>query len=337
MIVPYPLTNQTYALKLREILLSEYNLYELTNLNGVKVFDNATVSNCIPFVKKEQNTEARVKITKIDGEKIIFSHYRDYDNMVQSKKRLWNLSDEQKKFSCSEFVLGDLCYISKGMVLNADEQSARGEFKKDDLISLSMDSIHSRQYVEAKDIEPYRIKRYRWLEWNTDRCPEQLSRPTFRELYECEKLMVNRLGRIQVYLDNNERLLHSDSIYAVVLWDRLKGVDNKSITSSIKRYCRFSREEMETLSLRVNSKYLLAILNSSMANNLLEEQRGGDYHIYPEHLRQIPIPIPADEVQNQVASMIDELLTAINAGESDRRNSLQTEIDQMIGALYHRK
>ena len=335
MIVPYPLTNQTYALKMREMLLSEFNLYELTDLNGVKVFDNATVSNCIPFVKKESSVDKKVKITKIDGDKILFSHYRNYCDMVQSKKHIWNLSDGHIESNYNGFILlGDICYISKGMVLNADEQTARGEFKKDDLISLERDSVHSRRYVEAKDIEPYRVKKYRWLEWNTKRCPDGLSRPTFRELYECEKLMVNRLGRMQVYLDQDERLLHSDSIYAVVLWHRLSGVANKSITASIKRYCRLSREEMEAISKRVNPKYLLAILNSSMGNILLEEQRGGDYHIYPEHLRQIPIPIPSEDIQNQLSEMIDELLISFDVGETDKQNALQAEIDNKVKALY---
>ena len=37
---------------------------------------------------------------------------------------------------------------------------------------------------------------------------------------------------------------------------------------------------MEILSEEVNLYYLLGILNSSMANQLLADQRGGDYHIY---------------------------------------------------------
>ena len=50
-------------------------------------------------------------------------------------------------------VLGDFCYISVGMVLNADEKTAKGEFVKEDLISLIKDEIHCREYIEAKDID----------------------------------------------------------------------------------------------------------------------------------------------------------------------------------------
>lgn len=334
MIVPYPLTNQTYALKLREMLLSDYNLFELVDLNGVKVFENATVSNCIPFVKIESSSTNEVRITRIENEKIVHSHNRRYDEMVQSKKRIWNLIDGHTESGHSGYVLGDLCYISKGMVLNADEQTARGQFKKDDLISLTPDKIHCRKYIEAKDIEPYRVKQYRWLEWNTKRCPDELSRPTFRELYDCEKLMVNRLGKLQVYLDRSERLLHSDSMFSVVPWHMLFGVENKSISASIKRYCRLTRPEMESHSKNITTKYLLAILNSSSASRLLEEQRGGDYHIYPEHLRQIPIPIPDRDTQDELCSIIDKILDAIESNNIKEKDYCQTLIDNIVESLY---
>ena len=57
MIVPYPLTNQTYAEKLRKMLTRDYNLYQVVDLNGTKVFDSAVVSNCITFVQKAHQQE----------------------------------------------------------------------------------------------------------------------------------------------------------------------------------------------------------------------------------------------------------------------------------------
>ena len=58
MIVPFPLTNQLYAKVLRKMLVEEYDMFELVDLNGTKIFDNATVSNCIPFVKKARKSHA---------------------------------------------------------------------------------------------------------------------------------------------------------------------------------------------------------------------------------------------------------------------------------------
>lgn len=50
------------------------------------------------------------------------------------------------------------------------------------------------------------------------------------------------------------------------------------------------RGEMERLSEGLDLRLLLGILNSRMGLALLNEIRGGDFNIYPEHLRAIPVP-----------------------------------------------
>ncbi|MGP1520752.1 MAG: Eco57I restriction-modification methylase domain-containing protein [Treponema sp.] len=52
-IIPYPFTNQTYGKVLRDIILKEYNLLEMVDLKGTKVFEHATVTNCIPIIRKD--------------------------------------------------------------------------------------------------------------------------------------------------------------------------------------------------------------------------------------------------------------------------------------------
>ena len=52
-IIPYPFTNQTYGKILRETILKDYNLLEVVDLKGTKVFEHATVTNCIPIIKKD--------------------------------------------------------------------------------------------------------------------------------------------------------------------------------------------------------------------------------------------------------------------------------------------
>ena len=331
MIVPYPLTNQGYAKMLRSFIVNEFDLYELVDLNGTKVFENATVSNCIPFVKKGERT-SEITISRITQEKTIErKEILPIDSFVQSDKMLWDTGGKTRFKVNTGYTLGDFCYISVGMVLNADEKTARGEFTKDDLISSSRDYIHKRKYIEAKDIEPYFVKRLRFLEWDTDRCPGKLRRPTFREMYDCPKLMINRLGRIQVYYDESEKLLHSDSMFSAILWKDLHDVNNKSIAGSIQKFSRLTRPEMEELSENVSLKYLLAILNSSFANDLISYQRGGDYHIYPEHLRQIPIPIAPKEVQDELSQMVDDILL-----RSNDQDDVQARIDDTVRSLYLR-
>jgi len=336
MIVPYPLTNQTYALKLRELILSQYNLFEITDLNGSKVFENAMVSNCIPFISKTQSDKT-CKVSNIyDDNKIEKAFTQPYDSLVQDKKSLvWNLSSENRESKHTDFnVLGDFCYLSVGMVLNADEQTAKGEFTKEDLISNTWSSIHCRKYIEAKDIEKYRVKKERYLEYNTERSPNQLRRPTFRELYERPKLMFNRLGNLMVYLDIDTNYLHSDSMFSAALWKDLDGVENKSIKSSVKRYSNHSRTKMVEYSQKIDLKYLLGILNSKYASILLTNLRGGDYHIYPEHLRNIPIPLVSSELQEPIIELATTMLSIKKQNPETDTSDLEREIDKLVYELY---
>ena len=288
MIVPYPLTNQIYAEKLRKMLISDYYMYKIVDLNGTKVFDNATVNNCIPFVRKAKPSVS-VDIANIDNNmQIITLFEQPLNKLIQDEKSLvWNLTQEDRKTTrhADMHILGDFCYISKGMVLNADENSAKGDFKKEDLISNYKDSIHPRPYIEGKDLSRYCITRVRYLEYNTSRVPNKLSRPTFKELYEREKILFNCLGALKSMVDVNHHFLHNDSIICGMLWVTLSDVHNRSIDGVINKFSNYGRYQLEELSSQIKIKYLLGILNSKYANKLLRDLRGGGLRIYPDHIR----------------------------------------------------
>lgn len=337
MIVPYPLTNQNYALKLRELIATKYNLLEIVDLNGTKIFENATVSNCIPIITKSASNDSCI-ISKLDeDDKIQKIFTQAYTDLIQGESTLvWNLTTEKREANRHPDmnVLGDFCYISVGMVLNADEKTAQGEFAKDDLISETYDDIHCREYIEAKDIERYNIKKIRYLEYNTERCPDKLRRPTFRELYDMPKLMFNRLGNLMVILDDKVNYLHSDSMYSAVLWKDLEGVENKSISASIKRYSNYPRNQMVGYSANIDLSYLLGILNSKYASVLLTNLRGGDYHIYPEHIRNLPIPSVSKELQKPIISIVDKINKAKKENATTDTTALENEIDVLVYKLY---
>ena len=298
MIVPYPLTNQLYAQKSREMLLDEYLLLEVTDLKGTKVFSDATVTSTI-FIARHTNNKKEIAISQIHDGAIQVVYYKNRDNLLQDDKSMvWNLANNEKRANRHEGmnVLGDFCYISKGMVLNADEKVARGAFIKEDLISLTEDDIHCRAYVEAKDIDRYIVNRIRYLEYNTERCPSQLSRPTFPELYNTPKILTNKIGPLKAQIDYNN-LLCDQTNRICVLWKDLHGVDNNSISGSVKKYSTMSREEMEKLSEQIDLRYLLAVLNSKYATKLLDNIRGeGNIDVNPEYIRNIPIPSCEDQL-----------------------------------------
>ena len=164
------------------------------------------------------------------------------------------------------------------------------------------------------------------------RCPDKLRHPTFRELYDRPKLIMNCLGTINVTIDVEEHFLHNHSIYCAILWKDLKGINNKSISSSIKKFCKHTRTEMEALSSEVDLLFLLGVLNSSMVGKLLADQRGGDYHIYPEHIRNLPIPIATSKQQEEIAQLVRIIMEKIHGGQDCETE--QQKVNQIVSTLY---
>lgn len=336
MIVPYPLTNQIYAKKLRELILDKYNMIEIVDLKDTKVFE-ATVQNCIPFIVNEKY-KGFSEVSGFEEGKIQTRFIQDRNNLVQDKKSIvWNLTKEYRsttKFSGMN-ILGDFCYISKGMVLNADEKKAKGEFKKKDLISTVCDEIHPKKFIEGKDIDKYCIKRVRYLEWGTDRSPKALSRPTFEELYTSPKLLFNCLGELKVAIDRDGGYYCEQAIRVAVPWHYLNGVNNNSISGVLKKYSNLTREKHEELSRNISMPYLLGIMNSKTGAQLLADLRGGDYHIVPEHIRNIPIPLVDEGRQKEVESVVERLISLM--GELDNTEEFkdaQNELNEVVKRIY---
>ena len=334
MIVPYPLTNQLYAQKVREILLDEFSLYEVSDLKGIKVFDDAAVTSTIFFVKRGKE-KLPISISKIEDGTLQPVYQKERDTLLQDEKNcVWNLENTIKKANRYQGmnVLGDFCYVSVGMVLNADEKIAKGEFVKDDLISEIKDEIHCKEYIEGKDLERYLIKRVRYLEYGTDRCPAKIRRQTFPELYTNRKLVVNGLGDFKVVLDRRGTICSNHKGQLCLLWKDLHGVKNKSIDASVTKFCTLTREQMEDLSKECDLCYLLAILNSRYGGVLLNDIRGGDMNIYPEHIRNIPIPTITLEAQQPLIALADKMLS-LNSQLQDKRSRFLRRLSENLESL----
>jgi len=334
MIVPYPLTNQIYAKKLREFIINKCEMNEFVDLNGTKIFDNATVSSCVPFIQKSKSITKQTIISHIyDNKSIMKDFIKTVNELMPDKKSfIWYVDKGAKAIDrfANMNVLGDYCYISKGMVLYSEE----GLFTNKDLISDIPDSIHCRKYIEAKDIERYEIQRTRYIEYDTDRVPDKVSRPTFRQLYNVPKLMTNCLGELKVTVDINEHYICQQGLRLAVLWKDIKEIENKSISSSIKKHSKYSRKEMEALSASIDLRYILGIMASKLGRELLTLQRAGDYHIVPEHIRNIPIAYATQKQQKKIVNLVDEILESKQKDPSVDTSALESEIDCLIYQLY---
>ena len=102
---------------------------------------------------------------------------------------------------------------------------------------------------------------------------------------------------------------------------------------------------MEAFSEQINLYYLLAILNSTYTKDLLAIQRADSLSIYPEHIRNLPIPIaPTKEMEELTALAKKQLELHAKMSESkleSDRDSLQTlitpidaKIDEIVYSIY---
>jgi hypothetical protein len=183
-------------------------------------------------------------------------------------------------------------------------------------------------------MDRYSVNRIRFIEYDTKRVPAKVSRPTFRELYDNPKLLFNCLGELKVMIDLKNNYICQQSIRVALRWVDLKSVENKSITTSIKKFSSMSRYEMEELSKTVDLHYLLGVLNSRYGSVLLTSIRGGDYHIVPEHIRNIPIPTATPEQQQPIIDLVDKILTTKKGNPQADTSALEYQIDLLVYHLY---
>jgi len=326
-----------YAEKSQEYFLNHSSIKRIDFCSELKIFDAAIKNIIIEFenIKDEDNIPLRLK------------HINFFGNYIKLKtgkqkvlrNKLFNVNSMYQKDLLLKNCISweEICYVSIGMVLNAHEDFAKGEFKKEDLIADQKDEIHSREYIEAKWIQKYQIEKKKYLEWKTERVPSKIRRPTFPELYYPDKIM---MGGMTGAIYDEDGLLCNHSITISVLWKDLKDVWNRSIEMSIKKDFDLSnkkylkRKELEQNSQRFSLKYLLAILNSKLGMYLLSKVRRSQLGFYPDDLKKLSIKIIPIEEQKQIVEIVDQILSLKKSNPNADTSKLEEDIDWLVYELY---
>ncbi len=333
-----------YAIKSHDYFLKNAAINRIDFCSELKIFDAAIRNIIIEYKKKinPNNIPLRIK------------HVKEWNNFIflPSKKQS-EMSENTFKLNSEGKTIGDLsntvtwkeiCYVSVGLVLNAEERLYQGEFSKDDLISEKEDEIHSKRYIEAKWTIKYRIEKIKFLEWNTDRVPKKIRRPTFSELYVPDKIMV---GRMTGAIYDNTGLLCNDSIIVSVLWKDIKDVQNRSIEGSIKKDFKIKkiypfRNQLEENSKCFNLKYLLAILNSKFAYKFLDSARRSQIGFYPDDFKKLPIKKISGSGQEPFIELTDKILAITkdddypqNLQKQSQVKTIENRIDELVYKLYN--
>jgi type I restriction-modification system DNA methylase subunit len=238
-IIPDAFVREKYSNLVREYISNNCWMKKINFLENIKVFENVGVSNIIFVIQKikaRQETENIIRTNTFENITI--------QNNIEAKS------------TTDSVQLGDICFISVGMVLNADENKAKGEFTKDDVVSDVKTDIHIKPIIEGDCLDKYLITNNRFLEWNTVRVPHKIRRPTFPELHFASKIVINKVGTIKASYDD-VGFACEQTVRVLILWKQLHGVENQSVNNSIKRYSHTSRNSLEGLSEKFDYLYLL--------------------------------------------------------------------------------
>ncbi|WP_375467893.1 Eco57I restriction-modification methylase domain-containing protein [uncultured Nostoc sp.] len=352
-IIPDAYNAAKYTLKSHDFFLNKSCIQRIDFCSDIPLF-NAGVSNTIiHFSNSTPEIQHQPVRTRRWGEKPDnFEHNIEIlstDLQTTVGLRIFRVESSQQNNLKTKYDLVELeniCYVSVGMVINADEDGHQGTFKTQDVISEIKTITNPERFVLGKDVDKWCLRKIRYLEWGTKRAPHQFRRPTFSELQETkEKLIAVRTpGALPKVTYDNESLHFDASSVGFVLWHNLKNVTNKSISKTSKYKWQSpdgKREEYEFISQQFHPKYLIAVMNSTFARDWLATQRRSTRHIYPDDWKRLPIVTIPMQDQIEFVSFVDAILAELQQHSyplplniAKKIMEWEKEIDERVAALY---
>jgi adenine-specific DNA-methyltransferase len=324
MIIPNAFVKENYSKKMRDYLIKNKLIKKVVYFD-YDIFE-ASVKNIVFLITKP--CAFLFDQTFYETQNKFFTQPVSIENIFYSN------DCSLKRLLASRVTLGDICFVSVGMVLNSDEKTAFGEFVKEDLISDKKDIIHCKRYTEGKWIDKYQISKIKYLEWGTNRVPAKIRRTTFPELYEKEKILTNKLGKLKAVFDESQ-IYCDQTLRVLIRYIDLHDVQNPSINNSIKKFSKKSRNELEALSSNYKNHFILGLLNSKLYNFLLGLLRTKEsFDINPLVLRKLPIPNVSTNDQDKVSTIVDNIINSKRNNPKLDTNKYESEIDHFIYNLF---
>ena len=302
-IIPDAYCHAEYGKRSLEYMKEHHFLSMIDYFPNIEVFENVGVKSVIVNFDKRGGACFRQRIHDASHQYVekTIDHYPDHLR-IDAKQRVL----EGKK---DMIPLGNVCYITKGIVGNSDEKYYKGEFLVGDLLSDLKDEVHPKLYYEGKDISSWRLLRGRYIEYGTDRSPFKWSRKGFTAMFEgSPKLVTMRSPGAfpRTFLDT-ENGYFNESAIGFKRWIDLKGIENNSVSKAYKD--KEERAKFEEYSTNYSYKALLAIFNSSLVRYELNTERRSNIHIYPDDWKRLVLPRVKEEQLISLESLADTMLT----------------------------
>ena len=328
-IIPDAYCHAEYGKCSLEYMKSNRYLAMIDYFPDIEVFENVGVKSVIVTFNKKGVSSFIQRIHNVDHQYFEKQLPNYPDNLRIDAKE--SIIDGKEKL----IPLGNICYITKGIVGNSDEKQYKGEFEVGDLLSSTKDELHPKLYFEGKDISRWGLMRKRYIEYGTDRSPKKWSRKGFPEMFEgSPKLVTMRSpGNLPRTMLDTINGYFNESAIGFKRWIDLHGVDNNSVSKAYKD--SEERIHFESLSSNYTYKTLLAIFNSSLIRYELNTNRRSNIHIYPDDWKRLSLPLTnTDEkrlLSEQLSSLADTMLSLNSQLQEKRSRFLRRMSENLEG------
>ncbi|EAK8526569.1 Eco57I restriction-modification methylase domain-containing protein [Campylobacter jejuni] len=363
-------TRAGYGEALREFLLKNVKVLEYTDLNGIKVFDSATVDTSILCFEKSKSKDNKFKYLALSNEILKtcaydIGLYKDFAEFSQNSlsKESFTFSDENTSALKAKIErIGTPLKewqglnIYRGILTGYNEAFIITTEKRNEILANCKDEAEKertakpiRKMLRGRDIKRYS---YEWaglwvigtfpsLKLDIEQYPalkQYLSQflPRIEQSGEkgCRKKTSNKWFETQdniAYYEEFEK--------EKIVWNRI----SSDLCFSYDNQKNFILDSMFSITFysNINLKYLIANLNSSISKFWIKNNAAtlGD-GIYGAKIYIEKLPIPKINSKNQklvdeLINLVDEILKAKEQNKNASTQELENKINSLTYKLYN--
>jgi len=326
-IIPDKFTSTPYGEPLRELILSSGQLESILDLRSRKVFENVTVSNLVPVLKKSEDDQEFLEIRSMGSRNSVSKSKLPIDAVILDEDCSIRLSRSVDDMRLSQKIRDQSIRFDKIYYTNWGLRTGTKQ-KTDKYVVEETEDSRAHPMIRGNNVlDSYRLKPTKeYIIYNK----ADFYNPMFEELFENDKIVFRKIsGRgLMAVVDEDNYYCFSTLICCVNI-------------SNVSEVDRAGIPETTTESeLYDNIYYPLAIVNSNLLEWYYSINLSDDLSVVPGHVNELPIAEiekinqeSNSDVENNVLNDANQYIN--NSGSSEPPESCSDLIDKSNDRVVH--
>ena len=327
-ILPTSFLKEKYNKAIREIMLSQHQLLEILDFGEQIIFENVARQTCVYVAKTKHATSNNISIKSSIVDDSNKSINQEFFKQLKNTSFKTNVTNDDievyNKLHDHSLLLGELLCINTGVVAHAKIGSPVS-FKKEDVIH-DQYQPGFKNYIQGANLSRYSVlDEPKFMDYEAKK--DYFHRAKYSLLFESNKIIVRRISgsnnRIFAFYDDL-KLYSNDNLMHMIPW-----------TDEVLKYQKPENRWNIINNNDFDLKYILSIICSTVITYyftkfLSTDTLQGSYSsIYPEDLRQFPIPNISPVEQQPYITHADQLLAGhreLHAADAQFATLLRAEL-----------